>query len=358
MVLFNEIEPFAAAWLRAMYGDAHIDTRSIADLQPADIAGFRRVHFFAGIGGWEEALRIAGWSEEREIWTGSCPCQPFSVAGKRGGTNDERHLWPEYFRLIRECRPQTAMGEQVSSADGLAWLDGVFADLEAEGYTCWAVDTCAAGVSAPHIRQRLYWVAESKSPRGREQLRGGNGESEASEAEIQDWRLREQQRPAINEQLGNHCPTHRLEHAASDGRDARRAESGRGSVASGCGTDRLGDTSSEGPQERQDGERGAADLQHQAAIGAGSWSNYRIEQLSDGTQRRIESSLFALAHGIPRDVGPIIAELGKLGFDPRTAKRIIANARRNRTGRLRGYGNAIVPQVAVEFIRSMMEAVA
>lgn len=342
MSLFNEIEPFAAAWLRTMYGDSHVDTRSIADLNAADVAGFRRVHFFAGIGGWEEALRIAGWPEEREIWTGSCPCQPFSVAGKRGGTDDERHLWPEMFRLIRECHPATAMGEQVSSKDGLLWLDGVFADLEAEGYTCWAVDTCAAGVSAPHIRQRLYWVAEYDEVRhnGRKNSTGTRQPKQHHEAKAGDESL----------------PTHRLEHAASDGRDARRAESERGSVASGCGADWLGDTSGEGPQERQDGERGAADLQHQAAIGASSWSNYRIEQLSDGTQRRIESSLFALAYGIPRDVGPIVAELGKLGINPETARRIIANARRNRTGRLRGYGNAIVPQVAVEFIRSFMEA--
>jgi len=379
LILFNEIEPFAADWLRALYGDAKVDTRSIADLQPADVAGFRRVHFFAGIGGWELALQLAGWPEEREIWTGSCPCQPFSAAGKRGGTADARHLWPEMFRLIRECRPETAMGEQVSSKDGLLWLDGVFDDLEAEGYTCWAVDTCAAGVSAPHIRQRLYWLAYA----GRSS--GGRRTGGFSAAESGEHRPR-QFDGDMPDGFGDGCETHRLadanggnasperkqrsgqqrlqpqgdavgrlEHAASDGRDARRAESSGRSVASGCGADGLGDASSTRPQERQDGERGAADLQHKAAIGAGPWSDYRIEQLTDGTQRRIESSLFALAHGIPRDVGPIIAELGKLGFDPKTAKRIIANARRNRTGRLRGYGNAIVPQVAVEFIKSVMD---
>ncbi len=345
MSLFNEIEPFAAAWLRTMHGDSHVDTRSIADLQPADIAGFRRVHFFAGIGGWEEALRIAGWPKEREIWTGSAPCQPFSVAGKRGGTADERHLWPEMFRLIRECHPATAMGEQVSSKDGLLWLDGVFADLEAEGYTCWAVDTCAAGVSAPHIRQRLYWVAESDEVRhnGRKNSTGTRQPKQHHEAKAGDESL----------------PTHRLEHAASDGRDARRAESERGSVASGCGTDGLVFTNGDGQQQgRASGEttRYGSASNTTGCHDAGYWSNYRIEQLTDGTQRRIESSLFALAHGIPRDVGPIVAELGKLGINPETARRIIANARRNRTGRLRGYGNAIVPQVAVEFIRSFMEA--
>ena len=381
MVLFNEIEPFAADWLRAMYGDANIDTRSIAYLHAADVAGFRRVHFFAGAGGWEEALRIADWPEDREIWTGSCPCQPFSVAGKRSGTADERHLWPQMFRLIRECRPETAMGEQVSSKDGLAWLDGVFDDLEAEGYTCWAVDTCAAGVSAPHIRQRLYWVAyASKSERGRRPIPKGrrkriphaaNGDTIDGLANAPKTRHARagggaatdgdranslpQRRVAQREPAGS-GEAHRLEHAASNGRDARRAESSGGSVASGCGADGLGDTEHARPQERDSAGEMAARWAGPTAEQAGPWSNYRIEQLTDGTTRRIESSLFALAHGIPRDVGPIVAELGKLGFDSKTARRIIANARRNRTGRLRGYGNAIVPQVAVEFVKSVMEA--
>ena len=347
MQFFNEIEPFAAAWLRTLYQHAHVETRSIADLNATDVAGFRRVHFFAGIGGWEEALRIAGWPEEREIWTGSCPCQPFSVAGKRGGTADERHLWPEMFRLVRECHPATAMGEQVSSKDGLLWLDGVFADLEAEGYTCWAVDTCAAGVEAPHIRQRLYWVAYARHA---QQGRQGIGEPACESAA-------KRKQSAVEPANGR--PTHRMEHAASDGRDARRAESSGRIVASGCGADGLVLTNGDGQQQgRTSGEttRYGSAPNATGCHDAGPWSDYRIEQLTDGTQRRIESSLFALAHGIPRDVGPVVAELGKLGFDPKTARRIIANARRNRTGRLRCYGNAIVPQVAVEFIRSILES--
>ena len=113
-------------------------------------------HFFAGIGVWSYALRLAGWPDNRPVWTGSCPCQPFSSAGKGAGFTDERHLWPEFFRLIRECRPATVFGEQVASKDGLAWLDLVQNSLESAGYACGALDTCAAGVGAPHIRQRLY----------------------------------------------------------------------------------------------------------------------------------------------------------------------------------------------------------
>ena len=116
---------------------------------------------FAGLGGWSYALRLAGWADDRPVWTGSCPCQPFSQAGRGGGVADERHLWPHFFYLIRECRPGRLFGEQVSSPDGLAWFDLVQSDLEGAGYAAAALDICAASVGAPHIRQRLYWMAES-----------------------------------------------------------------------------------------------------------------------------------------------------------------------------------------------------
>src|SRR5690554_4930685 len=155
-----------AAWLRELIkqnlippGD--VDERSIEDVTGADLKGYTQCHFFAGIGGWSEALRLAGWPADRPVWTGSCPCQPFSQAGKREGTKDPRHLWPEFRRLIAERRPSVVFGEQVASKDGRLWLAGVRADLEALGYAVGAADLCAAGVGAPHIRQRLYWVADT-----------------------------------------------------------------------------------------------------------------------------------------------------------------------------------------------------
>lgn len=161
---YNENDPFAAAWLRelmraGLIADGDVDDRSIEDVQPDDVRGYVQCHFFAGIGGWSYALRLAGWSDDRPVWTGSCPCQPFSAAGRRKGTADKRHLWPQFFRLIRECRPAIVFGEQVASKDGLAWLDAVCTDMEGSGYAAGAADLCAAGVGAPHIRQRLYWCA-------------------------------------------------------------------------------------------------------------------------------------------------------------------------------------------------------
>ena len=160
---YNEFDPKAAAWLRELIKQGHIadgvvDDRSIEDVTPTELTGFTQCHFFAGIGVWSYALRRAGWADDRPVWTGSCPCQPFSAAGKGSGFDDERHLWPAFHHLISQCRPPIVLGEQVASKDGLGWLDLVQADLEATGYASGAVDLCAAGIGAPHIRQRLWWV--------------------------------------------------------------------------------------------------------------------------------------------------------------------------------------------------------
>lgn len=165
---YNEIDPFAAQWLRNLIQAGHIapgdvDERSIEDVTPNDLQGYTQCHFFAGIGVWSYALRRAGWPDNKPVWTGSCPCQPFSAAGKSGGFDDERHLWPAFFHLIQQCKPATVFGEQVSSKDGLGWFDLVQTDLEGADYSATALDLCAAGVGAPHIRQRLFWVANSRN---------------------------------------------------------------------------------------------------------------------------------------------------------------------------------------------------
>ena len=168
MNYYNENDKRAAAWLRELIAakliaPGVVDERSILDVKPEELEGYNQCHFFAGIGGWSYALRIAGWPDDKPVWTGSCPCQPFSVAGLGAGFADPRHLWPAFFRLIAERRPAKVFGEQVASSLGRAWLAGVFADLEGVGYAVAGADLCAAGVGAPHIRQRLYWVAQSGS---------------------------------------------------------------------------------------------------------------------------------------------------------------------------------------------------
>jgi len=167
---YNEIDPYAAEWLRSLIRSGHIadgivDERSISDVRPDELQEFTQCHFFAGIGVWSYALRSAGWEDDRPVWTGSCPCQPFSGAGNRKGVADKRHLWPHWFHLIEQCRPSTVFGEQVASKDGLGWIDLVQADMEGADYAIGSFDLCSAGFGAPHIRQRLWFVADTDDTR-------------------------------------------------------------------------------------------------------------------------------------------------------------------------------------------------
>ncbi len=171
---YNEIDPYAADWLRHLIAAGHIapgdvDERSIEDVHPDDLRPYTQCHFFAGIGVWSYALRRAGWPDDRPVWTGSCPCQPFSAAGKGTAFDDERHLWPAWHWLISQRRPPVVFGEQVASKDAEPWLDLVSADLEALGFAAAAVAFPSASVGAPHKRDRTYFVAHAQQhDRGRQ----------------------------------------------------------------------------------------------------------------------------------------------------------------------------------------------
>ena len=260
---YNEIEPFAADWLENLIAQKRItsgkvDRRSIADVRAEDVAGFQRCHFFAGIAGWDLALSLAGW--DGPVWTASCPCQPFSSAGKQKGTQDERHLWPVQFGLVDAVRPPIVFGEQVSSAIGHGWLDGVFADLEGAGYTCGAAVLGAHSVGAPHIRQRLYWFgcrlefANSIRQRGERIEIGRTGEA----ARTSQGTLR--QCKCNNEGESNDDPESNIQ---CDSGDCRRDS-----------VERLSDSTSsrrEGAGERPaSGERESADAQRRFSVGQSS----------------------------------------------------------------------------------------
>jgi len=319
---YNEIDPYCTAWLRNLIAAGHIapgevDERSIVDVRGDDLRGFDQCHFFAGIGVWSYSLRLAKWPDDRRVWTGSCPCQPFSSAGRAAGFGDERHLWPHWERLIDERGPDVIFGEQVASADGLAWLDFVCADLEAAGYAVGAVDTCAAGFGAPHIRNRIYFVAHAENTYGRT---GERGEKAGTR---QDGERRG--RSTIGGTAGG-----TVDHPA----DARRNDEGQHGSRSPLLSARLeqpsviGDVGDAEQQGREGRVSGPCWRRRAAAPSAvnGFWSDAHWLPCIDGKARPVEPGTFPLAHG--------------------------ASAR---VGRLRAYGNAIVPQVAAEFVRAYME---
>lgn len=162
-VLLTDIDAAVCAWLEQLVADdmliGEVRHADIRDLPSDSLRGYDRVHLFAGIGGWELALRLADWPDDLPVWTGSCPCQPFSVAGRQKGTRDRRHLWPDMRRHIEECRPPLVFGEQVAGPAGRQWLAFVRSDLERLGYAVGVADLPAASVGAPHLRQRLWWGA-------------------------------------------------------------------------------------------------------------------------------------------------------------------------------------------------------
>jgi len=170
MNYYNDNDPQVCAWAKELIKEGlvpngEVDCRSIVDVRPEDLKGFTQCHFFSGILGWSYALHLAGWPEDRPVWTGSCPCQPLSCAGQRKGHADERHLWPAFYKLIAERRPTTVFGEQVASKLGLEWLCGVRADLEGIGYACGAADLSSASVQSPQNRKRIFWVSSNPNNR-------------------------------------------------------------------------------------------------------------------------------------------------------------------------------------------------
>lgn len=335
---YNEIDPFAAAWLRQLIAanliaPGDVDERSILDVRPADLRDYTQCHFFAGIGVWSYALRLAGWPDDRAVWTGSCPCQPFSTAGKGEGFTDERHLWPAFFHLIDSQRPNVIFGEQVASADGLAWLDLVQADLEGTHYTSWAVDLCAASVGAPHIRQRLWWIAEclDDAPRGRRVRRRRTARKDGSKTFHHGVasNLADADLPVKPRQRGDRGKIQaakwlRNRPADSGGDDFMAHASGAGFSVGQIPKIGPGNLWHEGktlaPNSVSDGHAGGPGPLN------GLWRDADWLFCRDGNWRPVEPGTFPLAHG--------------------------ASAR---VGRLRGYGNAINAVLASEVIGAFIE---
>ena len=322
---YNEIDAKAAQTIRECIADGliapgDVDERSISDVQPEDLKGYTQCHFFAGFGVWSAALRLAGWPDDRPVWTASCPCQDFSVAGKGQGTMGERDLWPDCDRLIRECRPEFVFGEQVENAIGFGWLDRLCADLEAQAYTVGQGVLGAHSAGADHIRQRLFWVGVAQSAGlQRRAKRGVGGPKE----------------PAAG------CPDGRLDDATTQRRaerqDGKRSEGAGtcspkqgGATGSGCLCGRLADL------QRQRGRCGhgkGQDAEDAIACRFDLWQRSEWHYCRDGKQRRIptEPRLFPLA-------------------DARTHKGY-------RVAALRGAGNAINIGAAAAFIEASMQAI-
>ena len=350
---YNEYEPYAAEWLRnlikkGLIPNGEVDTRSILNVAPDDLRGFTQCHFFAGLGGWAYAARLAGWPDERPLWTGSAPCQPFSTAGQQKGTADERHLWPVFFGLIRACRPPVVMGEQVAAAVGKDWLDGVSSDLEGIGYACGAVVVPACAVDAPHRRDRLWFVADSKGA-GREARSGDCLRAEpepvagfiACEGYAVDV--------ADAGPHGSQEPVH----------GSQRAQREWG-LSADCGQGGADVGHPDAPQcegGRVSGGVHAEDHVAECGSRRGHWDTYEWALGSDGKARRVGSDFRRLVDGFSAGVDGLrtgcYAEKEAVRYEPLA---LLAHNVPARVGTLRALGTALVPQVAAEIIGAYLEA--
>lgn len=178
-VLYTDVDEEVVWWLQRLVDNQLLPigiclVKDIKEIDGDYLKTFSQCHFFAGIGGWALALKYAGVPTEAKVWTGSCPCQPFSNASvKAKGIHDPRHLWPYMKELISYGRPTTFFGEQVASKSGWDWLSAVRADMEGEKYAFGSAQLSAANVGLPHIRKRLYFVAHALQFRqGRMELKG------------------------------------------------------------------------------------------------------------------------------------------------------------------------------------------
>lgn len=312
---YNEIDPKSAAWLRILIkanliAPGEVDERSIIDVRPDDLTGFKQCHFFAGIGGWSYALRLSGIDDNQAIWTASPPCQPFSTAGLQKGKLDDRHLAPVLLSLVEAKQPSVIFGEQVSASISKGWLDDLFIHLEGEEYECASAVLPAASVGAPHQRNRLFFGAHRlahpmRTERYRESLSGPRQTSHSESA----WSSTQPSGPGYSDALANsnhqRLQGQRSDHNSNGWQKQNVRQTG---LCNGTGT--------------------VETFNPDANSNFLHWSDADWLRCYDGKFRAVEPGSFPLADGLPA-----------------------------RMGRLRGYGNAIVPQVASEFINAFFDAV-
>jgi DNA (cytosine-5)-methyltransferase 1 len=343
---YNENNPYAAEWLKNLIDEGHlapgyVDERDIRDVRSDDLAGFTQCHFFAGIGVWSYALRQAGWPDDRPIWTGSCPCQPFSGAGRRKGFDDERHLWPAWFKLIRDFTPECVIGEQVASPDGYAWLDLVQADMEGAGHAFGAVISPAAGFGAPHGRHRTYWLAHAQGIGGRKRLSeisrtsgphksemAGQGHGYAARTDSSALRMAHAMH-AIGRSQHIDCKNGR--HGENRGwQKTYSITRTRGKIpelAHAHGRNASPERQQRSRKQRLESQDcSAVDGYRRPGSVNGYWRNADWLGCTDGKWRPVEPGTFPLAHGLA-----------------------------GRVGQLRAYGNAICAPQAIAFCECVIE---
>ena len=314
-----------------------------------------------------------------DLICGGFPCQPHSVAGKRKGAEDDRNLWPEFIRIVREMRPRYILAENVPGIVS-TYLDTVLSDLEGEAYTCWTFNIPACALDAPHRRERIFIVAHTEQHSHRPEEfcsqigeadttgptsrtgRPGDGGRKANVAHAEGQRARDECK-----NIGQASrEIHSLDDTGCFSRGANQSNDrevvahddigawGDGEVAQGGSRNQIG--------RSQESSRGCgsyvADTQGQQRNGSDDYRGGRCRPLSQSGDRAeetrplggrggIEPGLGMLADGIPPGLAGLWLPEPPIGR--------IATGIPNRVAKLRALGNAVVPQVAEWIGRRIME---
>jgi len=287
--------------------------------------------------------------ESPEIITGGFPCQPFSIAGSRKGTDDNRHLWPEMFRIIKEFKPRWIIGENVrgivSIQDGLVF-ETVCIDLESEGYEVQTFNIPAVGVGAPHKRERIWIVANSRCSIRREQS-SRNSESTGSGT------FKETERSTDTSEITR--PSERTKTMANT--NTRYSEQSnqevqtRGNTVNSSSKD-VANTNNNGSRKEKRNETIESSYKQKDRLSirdgndvANTNSERQQEQCRPKSIQEEGNELECSSSQSGGNFWDIEPDVGR-----------VVNGLPGRVHRLKGLGNAIVPQIAEEIGRAIMKA--
>jgi len=291
-----------------------------------------------------------------DIVAGGFPCQPYSVAGKQKGTNDDRYLWPEMFRVITEVQPRWVVAENVRGIvniqDGVVF-ERVCSDLENQGYQVQPFNIPAAGVGAPHQRERIWIVGHSKhyGPLASEiERRNSQDDARSTEGENQAIESEGTSRPRDNEVMENTRRT--LRQGASIGgeneNEIREEDANKSERSSETPANFMANSESIGSREPREfdqtqgsAESNATQLNSSSADGThsniegsqGQWSEHELRKGESETQ---------------------ISWPRRWEFEPDVGR--VANGVQGRVHRLKALGNSIVPQIAEEIAKAIGKA--
>lgn len=290
---------------------------------------------------WKDIRTLTGGSfYERtglrtvDVISGGFPCQPFSVAGKQKGKGDDRYLWPEMLRVIRELTPRWVVGENVPGILRIAAAD-VVQDLEREGYNVAVFDFEAAAVGAPHRRERVFFVANRNSTRlqmsGAEQQAtgiAGSGEGDSDRRQAVAHAQSEQDQRLQQRGLGGNAGAESVEDVAHAQSGWEREASERSEAWGFGGNGLLCGPASERFSHRSDEPMGRHGTSEQ--------------ELERPDWRSTEPRLGGMADGVPH------------WLDEPNIPRVVTGIP-HRAGRIKCLGNAVVPQQAFPIFKAIAE---